>query len=174
MLFSKTNSKTNSSSSAHPIASAHAGAIGKAAGAQAKKLVPSVIANGMHILGNIVCDGIIDFDGTTDGNIRCHTLTVRTNGLINGEITAENVIVYGKVKGTIKAKGVQLLAGSQVEGVVMHETLSIEDGAFLDGKCKRTDKIHLNDNGESGSDADDDNDLNAAPIKVLENLRLIG
>lgn len=175
MLFSKTNLSSANHSPSHPMTSAHAAAIGKGTAVSAKKLVPSVIANGMHILGNIVCDGIMDFDGTIDGNIKCQTLTVRALGLVNGEISADTVIVYGKVKGTIKAKAVQLLAGCQVEGVVMHETLSIEDGAFLDGKCKRTDKVVLNDNKDIiEEDSEDESDADAPPMKVLENLRLIG
>lgn len=168
MLFNKPSSPAGS----HPVASAHGAALGKQANAAAaKKLVPSVIAGGMHILGNIICDGIVDFDGTIDGNIKCQTLTIRPGGLVKGEITAETVVVYGKVKGTIKAKTVQLLASCQVEGVVMHETLSIEDGAFLDGKCKRTDKVYLNDNQDENGEF---SDSAPTPIKLLENLRLIG
>ena len=36
-----------------------------------------IITKDMNILGNIVSDGNIDFNGTIQGNIRCNTLTIR-------------------------------------------------------------------------------------------------
>lgn len=170
MLFSKTN--TPNPAPSQPI---NAQNTAKQIAATSKKApAPSVITHSMHVLGNIVSDGVIDFDGMIDGNIKCKTLTVRTNALVKGEIQAENVAIYGKVKGTIRAKSVQLFSSCQVEGVVMHETISIEDGAFLDGKCKRTDKVYLNDNQtEDDDDSDEDSAEEEESIKVLENLRLI-
>ena len=133
-----------------------------------KTSIPSIITRDMHILGNIVHeDGVVDMDGTLDGNIRCHTLTIRPSGLVTGEITAEVVQVYGKVNGLIKAKNVSLLAGCHIEGIVMHEQLSIQDGAYIDGKCKRTDKM------PSSEMLQNDEDMPQKPVKILENIRLI-
>ena len=105
-----------------------------------KKAVPTVISSDMHVLGNVVSEGIIDFDGTIDGNVHCFTLVLRHNGKVNGEVHADNVQVYGRVKGLIKAKTVQLHSTCCVEGIIMHEAISIEDGAIIDGKIKRTNK----------------------------------
>src|SRR5689334_15500349 len=102
--------------------------------------VPTIVAKDFNILDNVISDGTVDFDGTIQGNIRCHTLNVRKNANITGEIHANDVFVYGKVRGIIRAKNVYLYNGSRIEGIVMHETLAMEDGAFLDGKLKRTDK----------------------------------
>lgn len=143
--------------------------VGKIAAGK-KDAVPSIIAQDMHLLGNIVCDGTIDFDGKIDGNIRCTTLNVRKNGAVNGEITADDVFVYGKVKGTIRAKNVYLFAASNVEGIVMHESIAIEDGAFLDGKLKRTDKLAASDDSETGDIIDAEP---ADTVKLFENIRLI-
>ena len=104
----------------------------------------SVIAQDTNILGALISDGSIDFDGTIDGNIRCHTLTIRKNGNVKGDVNAQILHVYGKVNGVINAKTVNLYADCYVEGVVIHENLSIETGAFLDGKCKRMDKANNN------------------------------
>jgi cytoskeletal protein CcmA (bactofilin family) len=137
-----------------------------------KEVSPSILTQDVNLLGNIVSEGNIDFDGTLNGNIRCSTLTIRGNGYIKGEVVANNVIVYGKIKGLIRAKNVQLCSTCNVEGIVMHETISIEDGAFIDGKCKRSDKVQTSD--------EDDNESNdfafedaSADLKVLENIRLI-
>ncbi|MCE2926122.1 MAG: polymer-forming cytoskeletal protein [Rickettsiales bacterium] len=129
----------------------------------------SVISRSMHILGNIVQeDGMIDLDGTLDGNVRCTMLTERANGIIKGEVQADTVLIYGRVEGLIKAKQVSLFAGCHIEGIVMHEQLSIEDGAFIDGKLKRVDKktSDAEDSSESAS-------FEEKPLKMLENIRLI-
>jgi cytoskeletal protein CcmA (bactofilin family) len=133
-----------------------------------KEHAPSVIAKDIHMLGNVVSEGTVDFDGKLDGNIRCDTLVVRNNAFIKGEILANSVSVYGKVKGLIRAKTVHLYASCHVEGIIMHEALTIEDGAYLDGKCKRTDKIDSDDDAEFTFE-----DTSAKDAKVLENIRLI-
>lgn len=137
-----------------------------------KEALPSVIAKGTHILGNIINDGVVDFDGTLEGNMRCETLTIRPNGVVKGEVTAENIFVYGKVNGLIRAKNVHLHSTCHIEGIVMHESLSIEDGAFIDGKCKRTNKPTSNDSEESPFE-DESQDSATPKVKVLENIRLI-
>ena len=56
---------------------------------------------------------------------------------IRGEITADYVQVFGKINGQIKAREVVLAKTAHVVGDVLHENLSIEPGAFLEGLCKR-------------------------------------
>jgi len=103
----------------------------------AKKAAPTVVSSDLHIFGNLVSEGSIDFDGHIDGNIRCSALVLRPNAVVNGEIHAENVQVFGLVKGLIKAKVVHLCAGSKMEGIVLHENLTIDEGASMEGKCRR-------------------------------------
>lgn len=143
-------------------------AVGKIA-TSGKDAVPTIIAKDVHFLGNIICDdGVIDFDGSINGNIRCHTLNVRKNGVVNGEVVADSVFVYGKVKGIVRAKNVYLFTSCHIEGIIMHESIAIEDGAFIDGKCKRTDKPH-----ELLEHTDEFEESTAGDIKMLENIRLI-
>lgn len=141
-----------------------------------KEATPSLITQDMNIIGNIVSEGNIDFEGIINGNIRCNTLTIRAGGCVKGEIVATNLLVYGKVKGLIRAKNVHLFASCNVEGIIMHETIAIEDGAFVDGKFKRTDKI---DNEEEEGETEieftafEDEPSPIGDTKILENIRLI-
>jgi cytoskeletal protein CcmA (bactofilin family) len=144
--------------------------VSKIAAAHTKDSVPSIVGKDFNVLGNIISDGTIDFDGTIHGNIRCHTLNVRKNGHVTGEIVANDVFVYGKVKGIIRAKNVYLYNGSRIDGIVMHETIAIEDGAFLDGKLKRTDKVET----DVESSFEDFEELTAGDIRVLDKFKLIG
>jgi len=147
---------------------------------------PSVIAEGMHVLGNIVSDGVLDIDGKIDGNVRGQMVTVRPNGSIRGDVTADTVHVHGEVDGLIKAKTVMLYAAARVSGTIMHESIIVEDGAFVDGKFKRTDRVILDESEDMivrrlrapiiDTTFDNDNSdepQSEAEIKILENLRLI-
>lgn len=156
--------KNNSGGSATPPSSKNATA--------KKETIPSVLTRDMHVLGNIISDGNIDFDGTIDGNIRCAVFTLRANGLLKGEVTADSVFIYGKVKGLIRAKNVQLYATCNVEGIIMHETISIEDGAFIDGKFKRSDKVQTSADTSEEYDFSGSDESEESP-RMLENLRLI-
>ena len=146
-------------------------------------LIPSVIASGMHVLGNVVSDGVLDIDGNIDGNVRGRQVSVRPNGCIRGDVTAESVDVYGTIEGVIKAQVVNLYATAHVVGTIMHEALTIEDGAFVDGKFKRTDRVFVDDDSNEikrlaapnlDTGFNDNDDLTSeVEIKILENLRLI-
>ena len=46
-------------------------------------------------------------------------------------------MVNGTINGRIKARSVELFSSAHVVGDIMHEDLSIETGAFLEGHCKR-------------------------------------
>ncbi len=169
-MFSK-NNKDNTPKPTPQKAQAIARPTGKK-----NDLIPSVITSDVNVLGNIVSDGNMDFDGTLNGNIRCNILTIRANGSIKGEVAANTVMVYGRVKGLIRAKNVQLFSTCNVEGIIMHETIAIEDGAFIDGKFKRTDKVQVDEDEDSGSSSTSDfsfDESNTLDSKVLENIRLI-
>jgi cytoskeletal protein CcmA (bactofilin family) len=143
--------------------------VSKIAAAHTKDSVPSIVGKDFNVLGNIISDGTIDFDGTIQGNIRCHTLNVRKNGNVTGEVVANDIFVYGKVKGIIRAKNVYLYNGSRIDGIVMHETIAIEDGAFLDGKLKRTDKVETS----AEVNYEDFEETTAGDLRLLDKFKLI-
>jgi len=133
----------------------------------------SILSVDMNIVGNLASEGDVDFDGTLHGNMRCNCITVRANGQIKGEVVANDVFVYGVVKGLIRAKNVHLFAGSIVEGIIMHETLSIEDGATIDGKLKRTDRLETVTAREEGMEFSFDDSSSSTETRMLDNIRLI-
>ncbi|MBN8531055.1 MAG: polymer-forming cytoskeletal protein [Alphaproteobacteria bacterium] len=131
-----------------------------------KTASPSILSQDINILGNIICEGYLDIDGKIDGNIKCTELSLRKNGTIRGDIIADTVHIYGTVKGLLKARSVHLYKTAYVEGIIMHESLSIEDGASVDGQLKRSNKIHTAE--EKFHEAGGGN------IEILDNVRLIG
>lgn len=141
-----------------------------------RKSVPSVISDDMNILGNLISDGYIDINGHVEGNVKCHTLTIRDSGMIKGDILADHLQVYGQVSGVIKASHVYLAPTARVRGVIMHESLSVEDGAFIDGQCKRTDR-HMMEKAsfkdEDDSDEEESLQKDRDNIDLIENFRVV-
>lgn len=131
---------------------------------------PSIISADMNILGNLISDGTIDIDGRVEGNVKAHHVTVRAGGRIHGDLHADVAQVYGQVRGVVRAREAHLYASCHVEGTIMHETLSVEDGAFIDGKFKRSDKLAPS---AIHTSQDEDDEAEEAVPNLLENIRLI-
>ena len=94
---------------------------------------PSVIAAGLRIVGDVVSGGVVHIEGEVDGDIRCTELTIGAEGRVKGHVTAAAVVVFGNMAGTIRARHVWLARGATVEAEVIHERLTVEAGARLDG-----------------------------------------
>ena len=94
----------------------------------------SAISSDFIITGHVTCNGEAQLDGEVNGNVECHDLVVAKNGRIKGDIRAENVVVYGRVNGSIHGTQVALKAGASVEGDIFHRGLAIEMGASFLGR----------------------------------------
>jgi cytoskeletal protein CcmA (bactofilin family) len=104
---------------------------------------PSIIATGLKIIGNVVSGGIVHVEGEVDGDIQCTELTIGAAGVVRGHVTAVSVLVLGRMAGTIRGKRVRLARGSTVTGEVIHERLTVEAGARLDGYYRPVEKLTM-------------------------------
>ncbi len=102
-----------------------------------KPAAPSIIGADLSIVGDLSSEGEVQVDGFIDGDIRTKVLLIGESATVKGEIVGDTVRVYGKVDGQIKARAVILAKSAHVVGNILHENLSVEAGAFLDGHCKR-------------------------------------
>jgi cytoskeletal protein CcmA (bactofilin family) len=101
--------------------------------------IPSLISKDLRITGDLACDGDIQVDGTIDGDVKTRMLTVGEGAHVRGAIEADSVRVCGSVTGQIQARKVDLTKTSKVMGDIIHETLSIEAGAHVEGNFRRAD-----------------------------------
>lgn len=99
---------------------------------------PSVIGQDLSITGNMVSKGEIQIDGEIQGDIKSTHVIVGDKALITGSIAAEEIVIRGKVMGSIRGKRVLLQTSSHVEGDIYHQALAIEQGAFFEGKSRRS------------------------------------
>ena len=99
----------------------------------------SLLSADLHITGNLKTTGDIQVEGSVDGDIRAHLLTVGESATIKGEVSADDVIVNGRVIGRVRGLKVRLTASARVEGDIIHKTIAIESGAHFEGSVQRQD-----------------------------------
>ncbi len=100
---------------------------------------PSVISADLKLIGNVHSAGDVQVDGTIEGDINSRSLTVGEGARIDGSITADRVRICGSVSGQVQATAVTIARTAKVDGDVTYETLAVEQGAVLEGHCRRKD-----------------------------------
>ena len=121
----------------------------------------STLSADLHITGNIKTSGDIQVEGTVDGDIRAHLLTIGESATIKGEVTADDVVINGRIVGRVRGLKVRLTSTARVEGDIIHKTIAIESGAHFEGSVQRQDDP-LNP-GRSGKAAGGNPAASAAP-----------
>ena len=105
----------------------------------AGKIVPSIIGEDLTITGNVTSKGEVQVDGEIQGDIHCSSLLIGEKSQVTGEVVAEDIVVRGRVVGSIKGLRITLQGPSRVEGDIFHQSLAIEQGAYFEGKSRRSD-----------------------------------
>ena len=103
------------------------------------KAVASVLSSDLTVVGNLKTTGDIQVEGTVEGDIRAHLLTVGETATIRGEIVADDIVVNGRVVGRVRGLKVRLTSTARVEGDIIHKTIAIESGAHFEGSVQRQD-----------------------------------
>lgn len=103
----------------------------------AKCMESSIIGADLVLMGNAISKGEIQVDGEVQGDIHCASLVVGEQARIAGGIIAEDVVIRGKVMGSIRGLRISLQSSSHVEGDIFHQSLAIEQGAYFEGKSRR-------------------------------------
>lgn len=103
-----------------------------------ERMAPSIIGEDLTVTGNVLSKGEVQVDGQIQGDVHCSSLIVGEKAQITGGIVAEDVVVRGQVMGSIRGVRVTLQASSHVEGDIFHQSLAIEQGAFFEGKSRRS------------------------------------
>jgi cytoskeletal protein CcmA (bactofilin family) len=93
----------------------------------------AIIDTTVTVEGNVTTEADLQIDGRINGNVHCARLTVGASGQINGDIKANEVVVRGKVKGTIRAARIMLLDSADVAGEIFYDKMSMEEGAQFVG-----------------------------------------
>lgn len=105
--------------------------------AETQGKIGTIIGPGAVFDGNLTAPETVRVDGTVNGNCTCQgNLIVGTEGDIEGNIAAQNVIISGKVTGDIISQGkLELFSTGKVTGNITARSLVIDENAYFDGRC---------------------------------------
>jgi cytoskeletal protein CcmA (bactofilin family) len=98
-----------------------------------------VIGADLSIKGNLESKGEVQVEGKVEGDIHAQRIVIGERAHIEGALIAEEIVVRGNVQGSIRGNAVTFQSSSRVEGDVFHKSLTIEQGAFFEGKSRRSD-----------------------------------
>lgn len=101
------------------------------------KPAASVLSSDLVVTGNMKTTGDINIEGTVEGDIRAHLLTVGEGATVKGECIADDVVVNGRIVGKVRGLKVRLTSTARVEGDIIHKTIAIESGAHFEGSVQR-------------------------------------
>ena len=96
----------------------------------------ATIGKSLVIKGEVTGSESLYIDGRVEGSINLagNRVTVGRNGVVAANINAREIVVLGKVRGTMVASDrVDIRSEGSLTGDVVAQRISIEDGAFFKG-----------------------------------------
>jgi cytoskeletal protein CcmA (bactofilin family) len=98
----------------------------------------NVLGSDVEIKGNLKFSGELTFEGKLDGEIQTDgTLNLGDSAVVNGNISAQSVVVRGKVNGNITAKEkIDIKSKTELFGDIRASKLAVEEGVTFVGKTE--------------------------------------
>ena len=92
---------------------------------------------GSRVTGQLTFHGSSNIDGTVEGEIVCHgTLTVGENAEVTAKISADVVVIRGRVDGDVMAKErVEMATPARLFGNIEAPRLIVTEGVVFEGHC---------------------------------------
>jgi cytoskeletal protein CcmA (bactofilin family) len=97
---------------------------------------PATIGKSLQIKGEVIGSESLYIDGSVEGaiNLPHNRVTVSRDAQVSANITAREVVVFGKVSGNIYASDrVDIRSEGSLTGDVTAQRITIGDGAFFKG-----------------------------------------
>ncbi len=104
-----------------------------------RKTGDSTIGEDLRITGNVSSKGEIHLDGEVHGDVSCVALVLGESATLEGNVTADDVVIRGRLIGSVRGLRVTLQSMSHVEGDIYHQSLALEQGAYFEGRSRRSD-----------------------------------
>lgn len=109
-------------------------------GTGAPKDAYSIIDEWLAMRGDLESEGDILVKGRVHGNVHCRILIIDKGATVEGGISAEEVVIRGVARGTIRTRRVRLEKTAVVDCEIFHESFAAEEGARVTGT------LHAQDN----------------------------
>ena len=97
------------------------------------------LGSSLHVKGEITGNEDLQIDGSVEGLIQLdeRKLTVGATSKVTADVIAREVVVYGNVKGNVRAKDrIEIKKDGSVVGDLTTSRIMIEDGAYFKGSIE--------------------------------------
>src|SRR6202453_3587179 len=96
------------------------------------------LGSSLHVKGEITGNEDLLIDGTVEGLVQLEDrkLTVGASAKVTADVIAREVVVYGNVKGNLRARDRIEIKKDGVVGDLTTARISIEDGAYFKGSIE--------------------------------------
>lgn len=94
----------------------------------------SMLSADLSVKGNINATADLHIDGRVEGDITCASLVQGEASQVIGAIVARSARLSGKVDGSISCGELVILKSARINGDVSYDSLTIEQGAIIDGR----------------------------------------
>lgn len=101
----------------------------------------SIVNELLTMRGDLESQGDILVRGKVHGSIICKLLIIDTEAAVEGGIEADEVIIRGATRGTIKAKRVRIEKTANIDSEIVHESFAAEEGARIRGALRHIDDV---------------------------------
>lgn len=95
------------------------------------------LGKGSRVTGKLVFEGTVRLEGQVEGEITAQdTLVVGETAVINAQINGTSIVVHGTIKGDVTArKRLEIHAPGKVYGNISVPSLVIHEGVVFEGQC---------------------------------------
>ena len=95
------------------------------------------LGKGSRVTGKLVFEGTVRLEGHVEGEITAQdTLVVGETAVINAQINGTSIVVHGTIKGDVTArKRLEIHAPGKVYGNISVPSLVIHEGVVFEGQC---------------------------------------
>lgn len=95
----------------------------------------TIVGNESTVTGELNIKGTLRVDGIVEGDIFADWVIVGESGRIHGNVKARGVVVGGRVEGNLEASEIVELKGKgEVTGEICTVKLAMSEGAVFDGR----------------------------------------
>lgn len=104
---------------------------------ESSKGAETIIGPSVMLKGNFNCKGNVIVDGILKGNVKTYgDILIGNKAKVSADIEAKTARIGGEIKGNIKVEnGLQIVSSARVFGDIECASLSVEEGAIINGKC---------------------------------------
>lgn len=100
----------------------------------------TLISEGCKFEGNLSSPSTTKIEGHIVGNLRGESgIIIGDKGVVEGNVNAVDVIIYGTVKGNIKSHKLEIRKTGSLDGDISVEEFITESGCRFNGNCKMGD-----------------------------------